>query len=125
MVGAVVAERKARRGRPRGPAEDLVSEADAENRDPADRLAGQLHRSVEHRRIARSVREHQAVRAGGFDVPPGRRIRQHHHATAAFAKGAENVALHSVIDDGDRQPRAVRVIATSQFGRQRIEPLLD
>src|SRR5258708_1021423 len=39
VVGAVVAERQARRARPGGSTQDLVAQADAEDRDSADRLA--------------------------------------------------------------------------------------
>ena len=45
-----------------------MAEADAEERDAAERLARQLDRSVEHRGVARPVGQDEAVRAGRLDV---------------------------------------------------------
>src|SRR5438132_801439 len=56
MVGAVVAVRKTRGGCARGAPENLVAEADAEDREVAERLPRQLDRAVQHRRVAGTVR---------------------------------------------------------------------
>ena len=86
VVGAVVAEWQPRGARAGRATEDLMTEADAEDRDASDGLAGQLHRPVEHRRVTRPVGQDHPVRAGGLDIPPRRCMRKHDDATAAFAK---------------------------------------
>src|SRR5438046_2105381 len=52
VVGAVMAVRQARRGRSGRAPHDLVTEADAEERDLAEGFVRQLDRAVEHRRVA-------------------------------------------------------------------------
>ena len=101
-----------------------MPEANAEDRDAPNGLAGQFHRSVQHGRVAWPVGQDDAVCAGGLDIPPGRGVWHHNDATAAFAKGTQDVALHAVIDHRDRQPRAVGVLPAPQLGRQCLEPLL-
>src|ERR1700693_4366536 len=97
VVGTVMAEWKSGRARACSAAEDLVPQADAEDRDAPDRLAGQFHGSVQHGRVAWPVGQDHTVRAGGLDITPGRGVGQDDDATAAFAKGAQDVALHAVI----------------------------
>ena len=124
MVGAVVTVRKTRGGRPGGAAEDLVTETDPEQRDPAERLLRQLDRPLENRRVARAVRQDEAIRIGGSDVSPRRGVRQHEDAAAALAKGTQDVGLDAVVDDRDEQPVAVGSPSRPELGRQRVEPLL-
>jgi len=119
----VVAVRQARRGRAGGPTHDLVAEADPEHRDPAERRAGQLHGPVQHRRVARSVRQHQAVGAARLHVRPCGGVRHHDHPAASLAKRAQDVGLDAVVDDGHEQAGAVAPPAGPQLGRQRLEPL--
>src|SRR5437868_11067447 len=75
VVGAMVAVWEARRGRPRRAAQDLVTEADAEQWDAAQSLACQLDRRVEHGRVAWTVGQDQAVRADRLHVRPRGGVR--------------------------------------------------
>ncbi len=55
MVRAVMPVGEPRGRRPRRAPKDLVTEADAEERQPAERVARQLDRSVKHSRVAGPV----------------------------------------------------------------------
>src|SRR5438270_6951142 len=70
VVGAVMAVRETRRRRARGAAEDLVPEADPEERHLAERLPRELDRLLEDSGVARTVGEHEAVGAGGAHIGP-------------------------------------------------------
>src|SRR5438270_1536775 len=59
VVGAVMPVRETRRRRARGAAEDLVPEADPEERHLAERLPRELYRLLKDRRVAGTVREHE------------------------------------------------------------------
>jgi len=123
VVGAVMAVRQARRAGPGGAAHDLVAQTDSEHRDAPERLARQLDRPLENRRVTGPVREHQAVDTGRGNVRPGRGVWKHDHAASALPQRAEDVQLDAVVDDRDRQACSVRRVRRAKLGREGIEPL--
>ena len=105
MVATVVAELEPRGRCPHRPAQDLVTEADAQQRNPAlQQLLAQTDRSGQVGGIARTVAEQHPVRRMAEDVVDGRVVTEDHHLGAAAAQGAQRVALHAVVEDGDPHP---------------------
>ena len=72
MVRAAVTERKLERLVTGGEREELVSEADAEDRHAADQLAYDRHLLLERLGIARAVRQEHARRSGAARPPSHR-----------------------------------------------------
>ena len=119
----MVAERKARGGGTCRATQDLVAEADAEHRYATERLASQLHRPIENGRVAWPVGQDEPVRACRLDVRPLGGVREHDDPAAALLQRAEDVALHTVVDDRDRKAGAISLRPGSQLTGQRVEPL--
>jgi len=97
LIRAAMAEFQFVRRRADGPAEKLMAEADAEDRDLAQNTDDRFDRIIEHGRIARTVADEQAV---GFKVENllSRRVRrQDRHADAALAEVAEDVGLGAAV----------------------------
>ena len=123
VIGTMVSIGQPRGRGAGGPAEDLMAETDAEQRNAAQRLARELNGAVEDGGIARAVRQHQAVRLQRPDVRPCRGVRKHDHRATALAERAEDVGFHPIVDDGDQQAFAVTPPPSPQLGRQRFQPL--
>ena len=109
MVRPVVSEPEPGRVRARSPADDLVTEADAEQRPAVvdDRLR-QGDGAVESSRIPRARRQDQAIDVrsegdGGRD-----RVRQDADPGAAMAHRADDVRLQSEVDDPDQRAAVLR-----------------
>src|SRR5947209_13698450 len=77
MVPAPVAERQLEGARAEGAAEDLVAEADPEDRLLADEFPRRLHDVAEPRGITRSRREGDPIRLRGEELLGRRRTRDH------------------------------------------------
>ena len=69
MVGAAVPERKLERLEPEREPEDLVAQADAEQRHLSEQVTDRFDRTVEHRRVARAVADEDGARAGSAKTP--------------------------------------------------------
>jgi hypothetical protein len=101
VVRAAMAERELERleaGRER---EQLVAEADAEDRHAPEQLADDGHLGFERLGVTRAVREQDAVVAGervGVDV-----VREDGHGGACAGEPAQNRPLAPVVDDRDRR----------------------
>ena len=124
VVGAVVAIREARGRRPSRPTEDLMPEADAQQRDSAEGMPRQLDRSVQNGRIPWAVGENQPVGAKCLHVRPRGRMRQHDDSTASLAQRAKDVRLDAVVDDCYEQALAIASPPSLELGRQWLQPLL-
>src|SRR4051812_43154687 len=100
MVRAVMAEAQTARVRARGAANDLMAQADAQQRPPiVDRGLGQTDRSVKSRRIARTGREHEPahVRREGHARVDG--VREHAYPRATRNELTDDVGLEAVVND--------------------------
>lgn len=87
------------------PAEDLVAEADAEQRDAgAQHLPGDLDDMVGHRRIARPVGQEHPVGFEVGDLLEGGPGGQHMAADAAPREVARGVGLDAEVDRRDGEP---------------------
>ncbi len=108
MVGAAMALVHLRRARADGEAEQLVAEADAEQRlARLQQLADHRHRIVAgRRRIAGAVGEEDAVGLVRHHLLEAGGGGEHGHPRAGIGEVAEDVALGAVIDRDDvRAPR--------------------
>ena len=86
-------------------AEDLVAEADAEQRRPAlQHPAHHGDRAVGGGRVAGAVGEEHAVGVHGVDVLDGGRRGQHVHLDAALGHPVRGHALDAQVDGGDGEP---------------------
>src|SRR6266849_409111 len=98
MVAAAMAVGELDRLSPQGQTEQLVAEANAEDRHGAvGELAYRLDGITDRRRIARAVGEEHPV---GLEVahPGGRRARRDNgHASVVGAEDTQDVPLHPVI----------------------------
>ena len=93
---------------PGRPTDDLVAEADAEQRPAVvDDRAGQRDLGLEPGRIAGPGRQDDAVDVRREDVGRGRGVRQDPDAGAPAAHRADDVGLEPEVDDRDQRP-AVR-----------------
>ena len=101
VVAAVVAEFQPPALRAGGEAEELVPEADAEERDLARESADCVDRVTERRGVGRAVREENAVRLQGERIGRGRGGRQHGHAHAVLRHAAQDVVFDAEIEGGD------------------------
>ena len=99
MVRAAVAERKLVRLVPCGECEQLVAEADAQERHAADQLPHDGDFVLERLGVAGAVREKHAVEAE--QLVHGRVVRKHRHGRAGTCQASEDGALAAVIHDGD------------------------
>ena len=109
MVRPVVSEPEPGRVRARRPTDDLVAEADAEQRPAVvdDRLR-QGHGAVESSRIPRARRQDQAVDVRSEGDSGRDRVRQDADPGAAVAHGADDVGLQSEVDDPDQRAAVLR-----------------
>ena len=122
VVGAVVPEAKARRLGARGPPDDLVPEADAEQRPAVvDDRPGERDLGVEPRRVAGPGRQDHAIDVGGEDVRGRCRVRQDPDARATSKHRPDDVVLEPEVDDRDAWAAGVlgRVV---RHGRRRDLP---
>src|SRR6266511_3706171 len=98
MIGAVVTELELLRLSAERQAENLVAEADAEDRRLADEPAHRLHEIGHGFGIARAVREEYPVRLP-LEHGGGRRIRGHDlHSTPERGELTQDVALDSGVE---------------------------
>ena len=110
MVAAAVAELELVGLAAEGQAEELVAEADAEDRDLADEMADVVLR-VRHRlRIAGAVREQHAVVAAVEDLLGMRGRRIDRDLAALPHELPQDVALHAEVVHGHAQPRCGGVL---------------
>ena len=104
VIGAVMAKAQPARIGAGGPAHDLVTETDAQQRPAVgDGRSSQGHRPVQSCRITGSGREDQAVQVGGESQFGGRVVGQDAHACAARGEMTNDVLLEPQIDDGDER----------------------
>ena len=113
VVATVVADRQPPGLGVRRQCQQLVAEADAEDRraardGPCGEVADRCDLRRHPRRIARARRQDDEVRRDGVDVG-GRGVgRQDHDLEATSGERREQRALHAVVDEGGaRGPRAV------------------
>ncbi len=86
-------------------AQDLVAEADAEQRDPPlQHLPGQSDRPVGGRRVARAVRQEEPVGVQREDVLDRRRAGQHVHLHTARREHPRRVRLDADVERRDGEP---------------------
>src|SRR6266516_1475524 len=107
MVCASMAERELEglvAGRER---EQLMAEADAEDRDTAEQFAHDGDLLHEGLRIAGAVREQHPVEA--IELVAGRVVREHGHRGTGAGEPPEDRALAAVVDDRDPGASRVRV----------------
>src|SRR5215203_1430099 len=91
--------------------EDLVPEADPEDRDLfLHQLARVLDRVVENGRIPGAVAQEHTVGTGGKQIGGRRRRREHADVTAVRREPAQDVVLHAEVISRDLQ-RAAGVLA--------------
>ena len=102
VVRPVVAEPEPARLGACGAGDDLVPEADPEERPPVgDHGAGERDLCRQPRRIARPGRQDDAVHVGGQDLRRGGGVREDPHARAPVAHGPHDVGLQSQVHDAD------------------------
>ena len=102
MIRAVMAEFHLQRLRANGQAENLVAEANAEQRNLAlDELARRGDRVIAGLRIARAVREEHAIRLQCQRVAGGGLRRHDDHFAAAIDQHAQDIALDAEIVGDD------------------------
>ena len=107
VVGAAVAERQLERLEADGAAEELVAEADPEDRPLADELADGRDDVVERGRVAGPVGEEDEVGVVGEDVLRRGVAGQQRHPAAALAELADDRELDPGVDADDVGPVAV------------------
>jgi hypothetical protein len=99
MVGAVVAELHLHRLRARGEPEELVAQADSEDRGAgADDLADRLDGVVARLRIPGAVGEEDAVGLQRQRILRRRGRGKHRDPAAALGQVAKDVVLHAVVE---------------------------
>ncbi|EOD65855.1 putative thioesterase [Amycolatopsis vancoresmycina DSM 44592] len=102
-------------------AEDLVAEADAEQRDlAAQHLLGQLGRVRRGGRVARAVRQEHAVRLKSQQVVQGGRRGQHVHLDAALDHLARGVGLDAQVQRGHAETRRAGRRDHVRLGRRHL-----
>jgi hypothetical protein len=103
MVGAVVALMHLLCLCTEGEAQHLVAEADAEDRDVGlDQLLDDWHGIFAgSRRVARAVRQKDAIRLHGKYIFGARRRRHHRDLAVETGKKAQDIALDAVIEADD------------------------
>ena len=108
VVGPVMPEAQPAGVRARGPAHDLVTEADAQERPAVvDDRPGEGDLGLEPGRVARAGRQDDAVDVAGQDLGGGRRVREDPDAGAAVAHRAHDVRLQAQVDDADERAALV------------------
>ena len=109
VVRPVVAEPQPGRVGASGPRDDLVTEADPEQRPAVvDDRPRQRDRSVESCRIARARRQDDAVDVGRESDGRRDRVRQDADPGAAMAHRADDVRLQPEVDDPDERATILR-----------------
>ena len=104
VVRAVVAEPQPARLGAGGAADDLVSEADPEQRPAVvDRGPGERHGPGQSRRVARAGRQDDAGDVGGEHLGRARGMRQDPHPHPPPTQAADDVRLQAEVDDGDQR----------------------
>jgi len=116
MIAAVVAEWQSCRPGAGRLTDELMAQADAEERQTPDQLPRYGDGGLELRRVTRSVGKNNAVRAAGEDPVEVAVVRQDLDLHPARAQGSQRVPLDAVIDDDDSQPRPLAEDAGGQRG---------
>ena len=101
MIRAAMAELELERLRAAGQAEQLVAEADAEDRLLAEQAADRADRVVERLGVAGAVREEDAVGLVREHFFGGGGAGQDRHAAAQVDQVARDVPLHAVVEGDD------------------------
>src|SRR6188768_1694474 len=109
MVRPVVSEPEPGRLRARSPADDLVTEADAEQRPAVvdDRL-GQGDGTVESSRIPRARRQDQAIDVRSEGDSGRDRVWKDADSGPSMAHGADDVGFQPEVDDPDQRTAVFR-----------------
>ena len=97
QVGAMIAERQLDSPAPQGQTEQLMTEADTEDRFFTDQLPDLLLHLYERFRITGTVGEEDSVRVHGQSLFGRERGRNHRHITAGIHQTAQNVELDAEI----------------------------
>ena len=118
LVPASVAELELERLRAHRDPEDLVPEADAEDRNAPDEVANDLDGVARSLRVAGSVREEDAVGPECQRLGGGEGGRNDGHARARIAQAAQDVLFGAVVVGDDVRLRA-RPIAARGRSRSR------
>ena len=126
VVGAVVAELHLQRLRADRQTEDLVAEADTEQRHlRLEDLARRRDSVVARLRITGPVRQEYAVGIHGQDLGGGRRRRHHRDAAAEACERAQDVALDAeVVGDHVQTLRRVRQARLAAVPGEGLVPLV-
>ena len=103
MIRAVMAEAELVGPPTEREAENLMAEADAEDRFPPEHAAHRLARVGQRGRIGRTVGKKNAVGIERENLGRGRRRRHHLHAKAARDQATQDVALDSVVERDDQR----------------------
>ena len=101
VVRTVVAEGHLEGLRPEHDREDLVAEADAEDRLHLHQLTGRLDDARHGGRVARPVRQEDPVGLQREDLGRGRRAGHDRHVEADVHQAAQDVPLHARVDGDD------------------------
>ena len=110
VVRPVMAEPEPARLGAGRPPDDLVAEADPEERAAVgDRRPRQRDRTGEPRRVARPGRQDEPVDLGGQRVPGADGVGQDPDPGPAPTERADDVRLEPVVDDRDERPALGRV----------------
>ncbi len=99
VVGAVMAELELGGPAAQGQAQDLVAQADAEDRLPAEQLAHGLHRVADRLRVARAVGQEDPVRVPGQDFFRRGGGREDLELAAGPVEGAQDGKLDPEVVD--------------------------
>jgi hypothetical protein len=106
LIAAAMAEFQFVRFGPDRPAEQLMAQADAEDRDFADRPFDRLDRVIQHGRIARAVADEQPVGPMLENFLGGHIRRKDRDLDAALAEMPQDILLGAAIQRDDVQPIA-------------------
>src|SRR6266498_5495431 len=118
MVGAAVPERKLEGLVSRPEREQLVPEADAEDRHAAEQLTDDGNLVCEWLGIARPVRQQHSVETDEF--VRGRIVREDRDGGPRARKATEDRALAPVIDDRDSRAAGLGVHERSPLDRKSV-----
>ena len=119
LVAAVVAELELERACPDRLSEELVAEADPEDRSLAEEVPHARDLVVQHGGVAGAVREEHAVGLLGEHLLRRRGRGKHRHAEADLGQRPEDVLLRAVVERDDvRRRRRPAGVASAGCGRR-------
>ena len=120
LVDAAVAERQLVRAEPERAAEQLVAEADAEERQAVvEHAAQQLDVVAGGRGVAGTVRVEHRDRVDRADVVDRDVLRQHVHVEAARGEVVDRRLLHTEVEHGEVADAARAVAGVTSAARDR------